>query len=261
MTPMWLGTTSIICPRLWLASAAAKRSKSAALPISGLKRVVVDDIVPMLTAGSCPQVGRAVHVADAETRQIGHDRRGVVEAESAVELETIGGARDRQRNRQLSRARSARGRTPRATQTAAASSAIGPVLGPGFERLAAACVASSDGHRRLLPGQIGLVAAVRTVLEPGPSSPWTALRARKTCTARGELRRHGRRRYRIDRHARRQQRSHAPRRAAAARGRASVPPSAPRAGHPNRRARGWYAASDPGPARSRRASAGRGWRR
>jgi hypothetical protein len=60
----------------------------------GVESVVVHDVVAVRAAGAGAEVGRAVHVADAECRQVRHDRRGLAEGEAGVQLQAVGGARN-----------------------------------------------------------------------------------------------------------------------------------------------------------------------
>jgi hypothetical protein len=56
---------------------------------------MVHDVVAMTAARPGLQVGRGIDMADAEPREVGRQRRGISEAEAFVELQAVGGARDR----------------------------------------------------------------------------------------------------------------------------------------------------------------------
>src|SRR5262249_23476592 len=55
----------------------------------GIERAMIDDVVAVLAAGPCLQVGRGVAVRDPEIVQVRHQRSGIAEAELAVQLESI----------------------------------------------------------------------------------------------------------------------------------------------------------------------------
>src|SRR5580704_12554279 len=56
----------------------------------GVEAVVIDHVVAVRAAGAGAEVGRAVHVADAERGQVRHHRDGVAERETGVELQAVG---------------------------------------------------------------------------------------------------------------------------------------------------------------------------
>ncbi len=60
----------------------------------GVERLVVDDVVAVRAAGARAQERRAVDVAHAEAREVGHERGRVAEGELAVQLQAVGGERD-----------------------------------------------------------------------------------------------------------------------------------------------------------------------
>src|SRR4051812_15894615 len=55
----------------------------------GIDLIVITKIIAVRAAGLCPQVGRAINVADAQLMQIRDNRRRVVERETAVKLQSI----------------------------------------------------------------------------------------------------------------------------------------------------------------------------
>src|SRR6185503_6665957 len=59
-----------------------------------IERVVVDDVVAVLAARPGAQERRAVQMAETERSQIRHDRARGGEAECAMQLHTVGGARN-----------------------------------------------------------------------------------------------------------------------------------------------------------------------
>ncbi len=69
---------------------ALERGQAAEL---GIDLVVGHDVVAVHAAGAGAMDRRAVDVADAEPREVGHDARGIVESEAAVQLQPVGGAR------------------------------------------------------------------------------------------------------------------------------------------------------------------------
>jgi hypothetical protein len=69
---------------------ALERGQAAEL---GIDLVVGHDVVAVHAAGAGAVDRRAVDVADAQPREVGHDAGGVVEAEAAVQLQPVGGAR------------------------------------------------------------------------------------------------------------------------------------------------------------------------
>ena len=56
----------------------------------GIDLIMVAQVVAVRAARLGPQIGRAIHVADSQVAQIGHERRGVVQGEAGVELQAIG---------------------------------------------------------------------------------------------------------------------------------------------------------------------------
>jgi hypothetical protein len=83
----------------------------------GVDLRVVDHVVAVQAAGARARDRRAVHMADAQAREVGQQRRGSIEAEIAVQLKAIGRARNHRTGR---RARQ-RGRSRRRLLHAAAS--------------------------------------------------------------------------------------------------------------------------------------------
>ena len=65
----------------------------------GIERAVVDDVVAVHAPRARAQHRRAVEVADAEAREVGHDARRIGECELAMELNAIGCARDPRQGR------------------------------------------------------------------------------------------------------------------------------------------------------------------
>jgi CBS-domain-containing membrane protein len=57
-----------------------------------VERVVVGDVVAVGAAGAAAKARREVRVADAEGLEVGDERRHLVEAEHASELQAIGRA-------------------------------------------------------------------------------------------------------------------------------------------------------------------------
>ena len=53
---------------------------------------MIDDVVAMQTAGTCLQIGRRIQMTHTELRQIGRQRRCIIETEMLMELQPIGGA-------------------------------------------------------------------------------------------------------------------------------------------------------------------------
>ena len=60
----------------------------------GIQLVVIDDVVAMFAAPARPQVRRAINMADSQACEVGHDLRGMPESKSAVQLQTVGRARN-----------------------------------------------------------------------------------------------------------------------------------------------------------------------
>ncbi len=60
-----------------------------------IQLIVVDDVVAVLAAGAGFQDGRGIAVADAELPKIGNQLARVFEAKIFVELQPVGGKRNR----------------------------------------------------------------------------------------------------------------------------------------------------------------------
>ena len=105
MTPMWFGTTSITCPMSCSASARDEPVEIFRAADFGIEGAVVDDVVAVPAAGARAQIRRAVNVADAELRQVRHDRGRVAKRESAMQLQAVGRARYAHRLGATARAR------------------------------------------------------------------------------------------------------------------------------------------------------------
>ena len=143
-----------------------KRRKPSGPPSSGLIDIVVDDVVAVRRAGPRGEDRRGVEVADAEPRQMGHDRGRVVEGEVLVELHPVGGPRRRRRERAR---RAAKRPRPSSASAAAsrASSPPGPASAPTRRRGGGA----NSGEPTSEPGRFAWFSS------PAASSNWMPTRA------------------------------------------------------------------------------------
>ena len=138
----------------------------------GVDRGVVDDVVAVRRAGPRRVDRRGIDMADAEPRQIGHDRGRVVEGEVLVELQPVGGARRRRGER-----RWPRGAAPRPSRRDARRRAWR--AGRRARRSRRGRLASwrrQFGCPRSMPGRFGLVRARRAT-----SSNWTRDQHARAC--------------------------------------------------------------------------------